>query len=64
MREILQRLKIEPAFQKINQVRIELTTSTAPYLRAVKDDKANKLDQLKEASWRKFKSSRRKTQRV
>lgn len=64
MREILQRLKIEPVFQKINQMRIELTTSTAPYLQAVKDDKVEKLGQLKEASRQKFKSSRRKTQRV
>jgi len=36
MRQIFRRLDIEPAFQKVNQVRIELTTSTSPYLQAVK----------------------------
>ena len=37
MRQIFQRLGIEPAFQKANQARMELTTSTAPYLRAVQE---------------------------
>jgi SAM-dependent methyltransferase len=35
MREIFRRLYIEPTFQKVNQARIELTTPTSPYLRAV-----------------------------
>jgi SAM-dependent methyltransferase len=65
MRQIFRRLDIEPAFQKVNQARVELTTSTSPYLRAVKDDKVEKLDaskarQLKEASAQKIKSIRRK----
>jgi SAM-dependent methyltransferase len=67
MRQICRRLDIEPAFQKVNQARIELTTSTSPYLRAVKDDKVEKLDQaskarqLEEASQQKFKSITRKS---
>lgn len=52
MRQIFRRLDIEPVFQKINQARIELTTSTSPYLRAVKDDRA---------SQQKFKSITRKS---
>lgn len=36
MRQIFHRLGIEPTFQKVNQARMELTTSTSPYLRAVK----------------------------
>jgi SAM-dependent methyltransferase len=36
MRQIFRRLDIEPAFQKVNQGRLELTTSAFPYLRAVK----------------------------
>jgi len=36
MRQIFCRLDIEPAFQKVNQARIELTTSTSPHLGAVK----------------------------
>lgn len=67
MRQIFRRLDIEPAFQKVNQARVDLTTSTSPHLRAVKDDKVEKLDQasrareLKEASRQKFKSSTRKS---
>jgi SAM-dependent methyltransferase len=36
MRQIFCRLNIEPAFQKVNQARIDLTTSTSPYLQAVR----------------------------
>ena len=67
MRQIFRRLNIEPAFQKVNQARMELTTSTSPYLRAVKDDKVEKPDQtnkarqLEEASQQKFKSITRKS---
>ena len=66
MRQIFHRLDIEPAFQKVNQARIELTTSTSPYLRAVKDDKVEKLDQaskarqLEEASQQVLRASREK----
>jgi len=35
MRQIFRRLDIEPTFQKVNQARLELTTSAFPYLRAV-----------------------------
>ncbi len=67
MRQICRRLDIELTFQKVNQARVELTTSTSPYLQAVKDDKVDELDQaskarqLKEASRQKFKSIRRKS---
>lgn len=67
MREIFQRLNIQPTFQHVNQARIELTTSTSPYLRAVKDEKvetqeqARKASELKEASLQKFKSIRRRS---
>jgi hypothetical protein len=67
LRQIFRRLDIEPAFQKVNQARVELTTSTSPYLRAIKDDKVEKLDQaskarqLKEASRQKLKSITRKS---
>jgi len=66
MREIFQRFDIEPSFQKINQARLELTTSASPYLRAVKDEavekreRADKAKELKEANLQKFKQIRRK----
>jgi len=35
MGEIFQKLKIEPSFSNVNRVRINLTTSTFPYLKAI-----------------------------
>ena len=67
MREIFQRLDIEPTFQKVNASRLELTTAASPYLRAVRDEKVEREEQeakareLKAANLQKFKNIRRKT---
>jgi SAM-dependent methyltransferase len=35
LREVIQKLGIEPTFQTVNQIRLHLTTSAFPYLRAI-----------------------------
>lgn len=62
MRQILEGLGAGLGFHAVNQARIELTTSVAPYLRAVasEPEPARQAEALKEAGLRKLRTARRK----